>query len=174
MTTGAPGVVAKDLFPTSDGSLVQAAPRSARRTKAQLILEKRPQLRRHQVRALRNEQPDPWIAEIALAAHLTNSHVAVPIGDRTIGGERLESHPTQAVDRRYHDGQRWTVERDDVRTVEGVMPRIIFAWAPCSEFRFRGLVQRRRQCDDGADIQVRVGPAVQSFSDARSERIDHG
>ena len=50
--------------------------------------------------------------------------------------------------------------------VERVMAGIVLARAPGVELRLRGLVERRRQRDDRADVQVGVRPAVEPPADA--------
>ena len=44
--------------------------------------------------------------KVALAAHLPHAHVAVPVRDRPVAGERLEADALQSIDRRDDDRQR--------------------------------------------------------------------
>ena len=48
---------------------------------------------------------------------------------------------------------------------------IVFARAPGVELGLGGRIQRRRERDDRADVQVDVGPAVQPLADPWRERV---
>ena len=83
------------------GSLVDfSRPISPRLQAAQLIYMQRRQLRRDEIRCLRDEEADARIVERPLATHLAYAHVGVPIRNRPIRTEGLESYAFQAVDRR--------------------------------------------------------------------------
>ena len=55
-----------------------------------------------------------------------------------------------------------------------MVPRIVLARPPCVELGLRGLVQCGRQCDDPADVEGRVRPAVEPLSNARHDRVVDG
>ena len=72
--------------------------RRLRAPQAQLIVEERRKLRRNQIRALPDEEAEAWIAEMTLAAHLSHANIAVPVGDRPVGRDRLETDALQPID----------------------------------------------------------------------------
>ena len=55
-----------------------------------------------------------------------------------------------------------------------MVPRIVFARTPRVEFRLGGGVERGRQGDDRADIQIGVCPPIQPPADAARERVIDG
>ncbi len=55
-----------------------------------------------------------------------------------------------------------------------MVPRIVFARTPGVEFRLGGGVERGRQGDDRADIQIGVCPPIQPPADAARERVIDG
>ena len=110
----------------------------------------------------------------ALSAHLSDADVAVPVRDRAVRGEGFEADAFQAIDRRDDDWQRRAVQRKDIGAVERMMARIVFARTPGVEFRLGRGVERGRQGDDRADIQIDVRPPVQPPADAARERVVDG
>src|SRR3989442_4607593 len=140
----------------------------------QLIIQQCPKLRGDEIRRLRDEEANTWIAEIAMAAHLSHSHIAVPIRDGPIGSERLEADALQSVDGRDHNRQRWTIQRNEVRAVERMVAGIVFARAPRAELGLESIRQRWRQSHDRPHVQVEIRPYVQPLSDTRRERVVDG
>src|SRR5262245_45452667 len=64
----------------------------------QLIVEQRRELGRHEIRRLCDREIDAWVAEIAMATHLADTHIAVPIRDRAVRREGLEADTFQSED----------------------------------------------------------------------------
>ena len=107
---GASGFVAEQTLAALRCRAIEAVFRRLRGAQTQLIVQQGRQLRGDEIRRLRDEEADAGIAEVALPAHLPDPHVAVPIRDRPIGGERLEADPLQSIDRREDNRQRGTVQ----------------------------------------------------------------
>src|SRR6188768_3924439 len=106
VTGGASRLVAEQTLATVGGLSVEAAFRRVRRAQAQLIVQEGRQFRGNEIRRLRDEETDAWIVEGALPAHLPHPHVGIPIRDGSIGAERLEADPLQAIDWREDNRQR--------------------------------------------------------------------
>src|SRR5204863_7327633 len=105
-------------------------------------------------------------AEGAEAAHLCDGDVAVPISElAAVAGEGDAVDPREAVR-----------GRDDGRLVQAVdvVARVVLARSPCAELRFRRRVERRRQREDRAGVEVAVRPAVEALADAGRERVVDG
>ena len=144
-----------------------------RRRQPELVVAQSWQLRRDEIRCLGDIQLDARIVEVAASAHLRHRDIVVPVRDGAVCGERLEPDLPQTVRGRDDDGQRRLVERQQLRAVERVKARIVLARSPAFEDRPLLVGQHRRQRDDGADVQVAVWPAVESFPDSRAERVVH-
>src|SRR5262245_34330002 len=118
MARAASTFVAKYLLAACGGGFIDAARRRLRRAQAQLVIEQRGKLRRDEVRRLLNEHADTRIAEAAVAAHLTDADVAVPVGNRAVCRVGFETNAFQTVDWRDQNGDGGTVERNDVDAVK--------------------------------------------------------
>jgi hypothetical protein len=105
MARAASGLIAEHVLATSGSRGIEAVTPGLGTEQAQLVIEQRSQLRRDQIWPLPDEQTDSRIGEVALAAHLADAHVAVPVRDGPIGCHGLEPHALQAVDGRDHDRQ---------------------------------------------------------------------
>jgi hypothetical protein len=58
----------------------------------------------YQVRGVLNVDPEEGLAEIALAVHLRDGDIGVPVRDRSFAGVRLERNSLEAVrGRDYHE-----------------------------------------------------------------------
>src|SRR5688572_12284671 len=110
MAGSASRLVAEQTLAAVGGLSIEAAFRRLRRAQAQLIVQQGRQLRRDEIRRLRDEQADAWIVEGALSAHLPNPNVGIPIRDGPIGAERLEPDALQAINRREDNRQRGAVQ----------------------------------------------------------------
>ena len=132
MTSAATRLVAEHVLAAPGGLKVEASRVRLRCAQLQLILEERRQLRRDEVRRLCDEQRNSRIAEVATAPHLTNADVAVPVRDRAVACLRLEPDASQTIHGRNHDWYGRTIQRDDVHTVERMMPRVVLSRPPCS------------------------------------------
>src|SRR5262245_50964921 len=104
MTGGALRLAHEERFSMIGSSSVKSFRR--RCLQAELIRQQCWKLWRDHVGPLDNPQTDPVIPEIAVATHLCDRDVTVPIGNGTITGERLKTHALEAVRRRYDDRQR--------------------------------------------------------------------
>jgi cellobiose phosphorylase len=162
---------AEDLFPTLSGLGIKTTRRGIWRLQAFLIIEQRAESGRHEIRRLRDGQPDAWIAEASVATHLSDADITVPVRNRTIGRHGLEADVLQAVDGWNLDWQRGGIERDQLPAVKCVMTGVVASRSPRAELRPGRVVQYRRERHDGADVQIRVGPAVETMADALGERI---
>ena len=80
-----PASLRNRCLPRLAASSIEAAFRRLRRAQAQLIVQQGRQLRRDEIRRLRDGEADAWIDEVAMPAHLPDAHVAVPIRDGPIG-----------------------------------------------------------------------------------------
>src|SRR5262245_59249498 len=118
MTTRTTRLVPKQLLAADGRASIEAVRWRFGRAQAELVIEQGRQLRRDQVRRLRDREANSRIAEAAVATHLPDADVAVPVGDGSITGECLEADSLQSEDRRNHDRQRRAVEPDQVRSVE--------------------------------------------------------
>ena len=105
-----------------------------------------------------------------MAAHLPHAHVAVPVRDGPIRRERFEADALQSVDRRDDNRQRWAVQRDEVRAVERMVARIVFAGTPRAELGLERIRQRRRQGDDRARHSDRDSPSRPTACRSRARR----
>src|SRR5262245_45326418 len=104
-----------------------------------------------------------------MAAHLRHRDIPVPIRDWPVAVERLKPYALKAEGRGNHHRQRRAVEVDDVRAVENVEARIVFAWSPTQEWSL--VRDGGRQRDDRSRVQRRVRPAIATSADAGCERI---
>src|SRR6476646_7976647 len=95
----ASGLVAEQVLAAPRRFLVEATLRWIRNPQAQLVVEQCAELRGDEIRRLRDEQAKTGIAETAVAAHLSHAHVAVPIRDRPVRGERFEADTLKSVAR---------------------------------------------------------------------------
>src|SRR3712207_1690616 len=86
------------------GIQVETARRWLRRAQAQLVFEERREFGCDEIRRLRNSQANSRIAGAAAATHLPHPDIAVPVGNRSVTREGLESHALEAVDGRYDHG----------------------------------------------------------------------
>ena len=103
------------------------------------------------------------LRERAVAAHLRDGDVAVPVRDVVaVAGGVMRLMPAQAVR-----------GRDHLRAVHAVQveARVVLALAPGVVDRLRLRRQRGRQRDDRARVEVAVGPAVEPLADAGRERV---
>ena len=91
MAGGASSGAGEQVLTAARSGLVEASGRRRRRRQGELILHKSRQLGGHEVRPLRDADPNPEIAETAVSTHLRDTHVVVPIGDDPVAGIRLES-----------------------------------------------------------------------------------
>src|SRR5919197_2308435 len=94
--------------------------------------------------------------------HLRDRHVGIPVRDGTLGGVRLERDGAPPE-------RRW----DDDRIVDAVAVelRIVLPRSPRIEDGLRGGGQRRRQRDDGADVEIMIRQAVYAPADAGRHRV---
>src|SRR3954464_2883294 len=113
MAGAAPGLIAKQLLAPVGGSVIEAVAGRLRGLQAQLIVEQRRKLGRDEIRRLADRQVDSRITEAAVTAHLTDANVGIPVGDGSIGRERLEPDTLEPVNWRNDDRQRWAVQRND-------------------------------------------------------------
>ena len=55
-----------------------------------------------------------------------------------------------------------------------MMPRIVFSRTPRRKLRLEAIVQARREAENRADVQIAIGPAIQSAADAACEGVVDG
>ena len=148
-------------------SRVEAAGRRCRRGERQLIRLQRGQLVADAVLvAVGDAQVQARLGERAEAAHLRHRDVAVPVRDLgAVAGEGDAVDAGQAVGGRDHGRLVQAVD---------VEPRVVLAPAPGVERRLGRRVERRRQRDDRADVEIAIRPAVEPLADAGRERVVHG
>src|SRR5688572_33105417 len=99
MARGAPRFVLKQLPATARTPTIDRPGERLRRSQRQLVVQQGRQLRRDQIGRLIDEEADSWIAEGAMAAHLADAHVAVPVRDRAVAGVGLKADTLEAIDR---------------------------------------------------------------------------
>ena len=63
---------------------IEASGGRRRRWQTELISPQRRELRGHQVRRVHDVDPESWIGEVALPAHLGYSDIGIPIGNRSL------------------------------------------------------------------------------------------
>src|SRR5687767_7473352 len=79
MARRATGFIPEQIPAASGGHSIEAAFRRIRGPQAQLIVEQGWKLWRDEIRALRDENADPRIGEVSVAAHLSDANIGVPI-----------------------------------------------------------------------------------------------
>jgi hypothetical protein len=121
------------------------------------------ELGRHQIRRLGHADPDPGVAETAMPAHLCHANVIVPVGDRPVASVGLETDTFQAKGWCKDDGDCEAVQRDDICAVEDLKTGVEFTRTPALKWRF--VNDRRRQCDESANIQRAIRPTIETMSD---------
>src|SRR5687767_13002457 len=121
-----------------------------------------------------DEEPDAGIVEGSLPAHLRHTDIAVPVGDWAVTRIGLEADALQSIRRWNEDGQRWAIQRNDVGAVERMVAWVVSSRPPRAEFGLECIIQRRRQSENRADIEVPVRPSIESLPNARRERVVDG
>jgi hypothetical protein len=142
------------------------------RPKTELIVEQRLELRGDEIRRLVDEEADSRIAETAVATHLADADVVVPVRDRAVGGVGLEADALEPVYRRRHDRHRLHsgMQLEEVDAIECMVSRIVLAGTPRAEFGLeRG--KSRGQPGDHTDVEIVIRPAVEPLADAFRERV---
>src|SRR5262245_6131541 len=152
MTRGAGRLMPEEMLSALCRLPVEAARRRLRHGQSLLVVEQRCKFWRNQIWRLPDRQTGPRIAEAAVTTHLSDSNVAIPVGDWTVGRERLEADPLQPEDRWDDDRQRRAVQWNQVDSVECVMAWVVLAGAPRSTLRLERVRHHRRQGDDGSDV----------------------
>src|SRR3954447_25093774 len=92
-------LVAKQLLAARSRCLVDTASWWIRNRQTQLIVQQCGKLRGDQIRPLPDRDAKPFVAEAAVATHLSDGHVAVPVRNRPIGCDGFETNPVEPVDR---------------------------------------------------------------------------
>jgi hypothetical protein len=133
-------------------------------------------LRRHRVLILVREAR---IEEVPQAVHLGLRYVGIPVGHGPEAGPGAEVHAGEAERRRNERARLLSVRAEGLAIL--VEDRVVAARSPAREHLLHGgLVDPEEvgerleiggERDDGADVQVAVGPAVQALADAGGERV---
>src|SRR6185503_15115906 len=148
------------------GGDVEAADRCGWRGKTQLVGLKRRELRAHPiVGSVAYVHAGARLREGAMATHLGDRHIAVPIREvLAVPGRGDALHGLESIGRRDH---LWAVPAVEVEA------RVVATLAPGVVDRLLRGGHRGRKRDDRTRIEIAIGPSVQAFADARSERIVH-
>src|SRR5678815_5874282 len=101
-----------------------------------------------------------------MAPHLGDADVPVPVGDFVTITRRGDAVDTVQPVRR----------RDDLWAILAILveARVVLSRAPRIEDRLGRGVERRRQGNDGAHVEIAIGPAIQALADAGCKRVVHG
>ena len=151
MATRASGRGVEQRLPARGGGRIEASGRRRGGVQAQLVGAQHRKDRRHPIGCLVDVDPEHRIGERAVAVHLGDRHIVVPVGDRAFGGVRLERDVVQAEGRRDHD-----------RIVDAIAVefRIVLPWAPGIEHGLDGGREGGRERDDRPDVEIAVRPTV--------------
>ena len=175
--------------------LIEAVRRRVRRGDRELVGMQSRQLARDQVWAVpyvakscrRGDRELVRIVQTRIvegtgAVHLQVGHKGVPVGYPSPPSPGVEVYACEAERRGNQRGSRLSVRTEGLAVQDQF--RIELAGTPTiqhgpngslvntEQFGERGYIRRRR--DDGADVEITVGPAIQPRTDTRSERVIDG
>src|SRR5262249_38287194 len=119
----------------------------------------------HELGRVIHVDADPGIGEMAVSVHLRDRDIVIPVGYDAVPGIDLASDVTESEGRWNYDRMILAV---DVET------RIVFAGTPRVIDLFLWWSRHVRERDDRADVEIAIGPPIQTMADSRSERVIDG